>query len=95
MPKESLINLMLDHGHHGGTKRSGKKIESVGRLKNILDDYGLNLLQFCLHFNLNHFGIDTSLVGLKTANDLVEITSNLQKNIPEFTMREVLERWNN
>jgi aryl-alcohol dehydrogenase-like predicted oxidoreductase len=70
------------------------KIEKVARLRTILDEYSLTLTQFCLQYNLQHFGISSCLVGLKSIDDLVEMTSNLQKIIPAHTMEEVLLRWN-
>lgn len=74
-------------------KEVAKKIERVGILKTILDDYSLSLTHFCLQYNLNYFGISSCLIGLKNNKDLVEMTSSLQQNIPESTIREVLQRW--
>lgn len=71
-----------------------KKIERVKELETILNDYNISLTNFCLHFNLNLYGISSCLIGLKSKADLVEMTSNLQ-NIPKVEIIEkVYKRWN-
>lgn len=70
------------------------KIERVRKLADVLADYNISLTRFCLHFNLNHFGISSALIGVKSSKDLVEVTSNLQKNIPKETIEEIMNRWN-
>ena len=74
-------------------KEVALKIERVQKLKVILDDYHISLTQFCLHFNLNLYGISSSLVGIKTSRDLLQMTLNLQQNIPSEIMEEILNRW--
>jgi myo-inositol catabolism protein IolS len=74
-------------------KEVALKIERVQKLKVILEDYHLSLTQFCIHFNLNVYGISTTLVGLKTSRDLLQMTLNLQQNIPNEIMKEILNRW--
>lgn len=75
-------------------KEVSKKIERVQQLETILSDYKISLTQYCLHFNLNLYGISSCLIGVKCIDDLVEITSHLQ-NIPKLeTMKEVYNRWN-
>jgi len=70
------------------------KIEKVKKLETILSDYKISLTQYCLHFNLNLYGVSNCLIGVKTEKDLVEMTSHLQ-NIPNGeTMKEVYKRWN-
>jgi myo-inositol catabolism protein IolS len=70
-----------------------EKIQQVSSLSEILKDYQLSLPEFCLQFNLFHFGISTTLIGLKSIFDLVEVTSNLQREFNRETMAEVLSRW--
>lgn len=71
-----------------------KKIERVKQLETILSDYNISLTQFCLHYNLNLYGISSCLIGLKNNQDLVELTSHLQ-NIPKLaTIEEAHKRWN-
>lgn len=71
------------------------KIERVKQLETILSDYKISLTQYCLHFNLNLYGISSCLIGVKNISDLVEVTSHLQ-NIPKMeTLKEVYNRWNN
>ena len=71
-----------------------KKIERVKQLETILSDYNISLTQFCLHYNLNLYGISSCLIGLKNNQDLVELTSHLQ-NIPKLaTIEEAYKRWN-
>lgn len=69
------------------------KIERVEKLQKILSDYNIGLSRFCVHFNLNLYGISSCLVGLKSSVDLLEMTFNLQQNIPSEIMEEVLKRW--
>lgn len=69
------------------------KIERVEKLQKILSDYNIGLSRFCVHFNLNLYGISSCLVGLKSSADLLEMTFNLQQNIPSEIMEEVLKRW--
>lgn len=70
-----------------------KKIEKIKQLETILSDYKISLTQYCLHFNLNLYGISTTLIGSKTEKDLLNMSSHLQ-NIPNMaTMKEVYERW--
>lgn len=75
-------------------KEVSTKIEKVNKLETILGDYHISLSEFCLHFNLNYYGISSCLIGLKNINDLVEMTSNLQKILTVETVKEVLNRWN-
>jgi myo-inositol catabolism protein IolS len=70
-----------------------QKIERVAKLKQLLDERELDLVQFCLQFNLNYYGVSTTLVGYKTKEDLVKLTSHLQRNIPREKMQEVLNLW--
>lgn len=74
-------------------KEVALKIERVQKLKVILDDYHISLTQFGLHFNLNLYGVSSSLVGLKSSSDLLQMTLNLQQNIPSEIMKEILNRW--
>lgn len=76
-------------------KEVEQKVLRVDKLEKILSDYEMTLSQFALHFNINFFGIDCALVGLKNNQDLLEVISNLQKNVSAKTIEEVLERWNN
>lgn len=69
------------------------KIEKVKRLETILSDYKISITQYCLHFNLNFYGVSSCLVGSRTEKDLVQMASHLQ-NIPSSeTMEEVFKRW--
>lgn len=74
-------------------KEVALKIEKVKKLETILNDYQVSLIEFCLHFNLNLYGVSSCLIGLKNNKDLVEMTSNVQKSISAETMKEVLNRW--
>jgi myo-inositol catabolism protein IolS len=69
------------------------KIKRVAKLKEILSDYGLNLIQFCLHFNLHSFGITSCIVGAKTREDLEGVELNLNKKIPDQLILEILQKW--
>ncbi len=70
-----------------------EKIERVKNLKTILNDYNLSLTQFCLNFNLHHYGVSCCLVGLKNNKDLIELTTYLQSPLSSQTITEVLNRW--
>lgn len=70
------------------------KFEKVEKLKSILNDYEISLTEFALHFNLNYFGLNACLIGFKNEPDLVQLTSNLQKNNIRERIEEVLNQWN-
>lgn len=74
-------------------KEVALKIERVQKLQLILSDYNIDLTRFCVHFNLNLYGISSCLVGLKSSKDLLQMTFNLQQTIPSEIMKEVLQRW--
>ena len=74
-------------------KEVALKIQKVQKLKTILVDYQLSLPEFCLAYNLNHYGIATTLIGVKSIPDLEAVSSHLQRNISDETIREVLNRW--
>jgi aryl-alcohol dehydrogenase-like predicted oxidoreductase len=74
-------------------KEVSEKIERVKKLKLILDDYNLSLPQFCLNFNLHHYGISSCLIGIKNNKDLIELATYLQNPFNPLTMKEVLNRW--
>jgi aryl-alcohol dehydrogenase-like predicted oxidoreductase len=75
-------------------KEVEEKIERVEKLKKILVDYHLSTTEFALHFNLNYFALNTTLVGFKNIEDLRELKSILEKNIPREIIEQVLNRWN-
>ena len=70
------------------------KIEKVKRLENILSDYKISLTQYCLHFNLNLYGLSSCLIGSKTQQDMDDMVAHLQKIPSKATMEEVYKRWN-
>lgn len=70
-----------------------QKAHRVKQLGDLLSEYRISLVNFCLNYNLYHFGISTCLVGSKNQDDLVQVTSNLQQNISEEIIKEVLARW--
>jgi aryl-alcohol dehydrogenase-like predicted oxidoreductase len=72
-----------------------KKIERTEQLKNILPEFGLSLQDFCLHYNLYYYGLSTVLIGFKTEEDIVQMTSNLQQKLMRERIEEVLVLWNN
>ncbi len=72
-----------------------QKIDRTTELKKILDEYEITLAEFCLHYNLNYFGISTCLIGLKTEEDVVQMCSALQRNVMRERIEEVMKRWNN
>jgi myo-inositol catabolism protein IolS len=74
-------------------KEVNQKNIRVNKLQTILQEHNISLTQFALHFNLNHYGINCALIGLKSSSDLVQASSHLQKNISESIMREVLKQW--
>lgn len=76
-------------------KEVQKKVEQTEALRNILQDYGISLPEFCIHYNLYHYGISSTLVGFKSVSDIVQVTSNLQPNLMRERMKEVLDRWQN
>jgi myo-inositol catabolism protein IolS len=75
-------------------KEVALKIDKVSKLKVILQDYNISLLQFCLQYNLNHYGISSCLVGVKSLPDLVEVEAHLHDTIKAQTIEEVFNRWN-
>jgi myo-inositol catabolism protein IolS len=75
-------------------KEVARKIERTEKLRLILDEYNLNLADFCIHYNLHHFGITTCLVGMKTVSDVVHVSFNLQQNLMRERIEEVLVKWN-
>ncbi len=74
-------------------KEVAAKVEKVARLKSLLGEYGLTLMEFCLHYNLNIYGISTSLIGLKSPEDFLQVNSILHKTIPGEIIEEVNNRW--
>ena len=70
------------------------KIEKVKRLETILSDYKISLTQYCLHFNLNLYGLSSCLIGSKTQPDMDDMVAHLQKIPSKATMEEVYNRWN-
>jgi aryl-alcohol dehydrogenase-like predicted oxidoreductase len=70
------------------------KIEKVKRLETILSDYKISLTQYCLHFNLNLYGLSSCLIGSKTQQDMDDMVAHLQKIPTAATMEEVYKRWN-
>ena len=70
------------------------KIEKVKRLETILSDYKISLTQYCLHFNLNLYGLSSCLIGSKTQQDMDDMVAHLQKIPSGDTMEEVYKRWN-
>lgn len=72
-----------------------EKIDRTTELKKILDEYGISLADFCLHYNLNYMGVSTCLIGLKTEDDVVQMSSSLQRNVMRERIEEVVKRWNN
>lgn len=70
------------------------KIEKVKRLETILSDYKISLTQYCLHFNLNLYGLSSCLIGSKTQQDMDDMVAHLQKIPSKATMEEVYKRWN-
>jgi myo-inositol catabolism protein IolS len=69
------------------------KIEKTEKLSLILQDYGLTLQEFCLHFNLYYYGLSTCLIGFKSAQDIVQMTSNLQPKVMRERIGEILVRF--
>jgi aryl-alcohol dehydrogenase-like predicted oxidoreductase len=76
-------------------KEVSQKIEKVQKLKTILVDYHVSLSQFCLNYSLNHYGLASCLIGIKTLDHLNDVQSHLQHPLEEQTMKEVINRWNN
>jgi myo-inositol catabolism protein IolS len=70
------------------------KIEKVKRLETILSDYNISLTQYCLHFNLNLYGLSSCLIGSKKQQDMDDMVAHLQKIPTAATMEEVYKRWN-
>lgn len=70
------------------------KIEKTQKLNHILQEFNLTLPAFCLHYNIQYYGVSTSLVGFKKLSDILEVVSNLQINIPKERIEEVLSLWN-
>lgn len=72
-----------------------QKIERTEKLKSILERFEISLQDFCLHFNLHYYGIGTVLIGFKSEQDIVQVTSNLQQKLMRERIEEVLVLWNN
>lgn len=75
-------------------KEVQKKIDRTIKLRNILDQFGISLPEFCIHFNLYYFGVSTCLVGFKTVEDLAQVSSHLQSEVSRERIEEVLVLWN-
>jgi len=76
-------------------KEVQEKVAKVAQLKQLLLKHDYSLDQFCLSFNLFYYEINQSLVGVKSLEDLVQLTSNLQKIIPRENIHTILQQWNN
>lgn len=72
-----------------------QKIERTEKLKSILERFGITLQEFCLNYNLHYYGLSTVLVGFKSEDDIVQVTSNLQQKLMKERIEEVLVLWNN
>lgn len=86
-----------DDGRHSAPWWNKKevltKIEKTEKLQSILSDYGIGLQEFCLHFNLYYYGLSTCLIGLKSPQDVVQMTSNLQQKLMRERIEEILVRF--
>lgn len=69
------------------------KIGKVQKLKEILSDYEATLTDFCLSYNLSYYGLTTTIVGFKSAEDIAQVTSSLQRLLKRETIEEILVRW--
>lgn len=76
-------------------KEVEEKIDRVAKLQNILSDYKVSLQEFCLGFNLHYYGLSTCLIGFKTYDDIVQMTTYLQSKLGKETIEEILVRFNN
>ncbi len=70
------------------------KVERTQRLAQILSEFDLSLSAFCIHYNLNYYGLSTCLIGFKSPSDILEVVSNLQTDISKEKIEEVLGLWN-
>lgn len=70
-----------------------QKIERTRRLRLILADFDLSLTEFCIQFNLYHYGISTCLIGFKTVADITQVSSSLQNKLSKEKIEEVLKLW--
>tara|TARA_B100001248_G_scaffold262262_1_gene257062 strand:- start:1957 stop:2913 length:957 start_codon:yes stop_codon:yes gene_type:complete len=70
------------------------KFELVKKLKSILFDYDLNLLDFALHFSRNKYDfIDLPLVGARNIEQLEGVVKSINKNVTKETLAEIEKRW--
>ena len=74
-------------------KEVQEKVERTEKLSEILSDYGLSLPEFCIQYNLTYFGITTALIGVKSNQDVVQLTSHLRVPIMRERIEEVVLRW--
>lgn len=70
-----------------------EKIDRTIKLQSILKDYDLSLPAFCVQYNLNYFGLSSTLIGFKNISDVVQVTSNLHSNNIRERIEEVVNRW--
>ncbi|MFP5384450.1 MAG: aldo/keto reductase [Bacteriovoracia bacterium] len=74
-------------------KEVRNKIDRTSELQKILQNFGISLPDFCIHYNLYYYGLTTCLIGFKTVGDIVHVTSNLQQKLMRERIEEVLDLW--
>lgn len=71
-------------------KEVQKKIEKTAEIKHILDSFNISLTDFCIHYNLDYYGISTCLIGMKSVEDILQVSMSLQQNHMRERIEEVL-----
>jgi len=67
------------------------KYERVEELEIKLQEYGMSLLEFALHFNLSFEYLDYVLCGPKKVSQLKEIIMAIKKDIPKEVIEQIYE----
>lgn len=72
-------------------KEVARKIEQVEKISEVIKDEGISLTQLALHFNLNYFGVNSTLIGFKSKNDILEAQQAFLKPIAKIKLQEILK----
>jgi aryl-alcohol dehydrogenase-like predicted oxidoreductase len=72
-------------------KEVARKIEQVEKISEVIKDEGISLTQLALHYNLNYFGVNSTLIGFKSRNDILEAQQAFLKPIAKNKLQEILK----
>jgi aryl-alcohol dehydrogenase-like predicted oxidoreductase len=74
-------------------KEVARKIAQVEKISEVIKDEGITLAQLALHFNLNYFGVNSTLIGFKSRNDIIEAHQAILKPIAENKLQEIVKKF--